>query len=40
MVAVIIGAGALGKDKPWFFVVVLAVAAVPFVIIAVQRPRR
>ncbi len=40
MVAVIIGAGALGKGKPWFFVVVLAVAAVPFVIIAVQRPRR
>lgn len=40
MVAAIIIAGAVGKGKPWFFIVVVAAIAVPLVIIAVQRPRR
>jgi hypothetical protein len=37
MVAVLIGAASVAQGAPWFFVVVVAVIAAPFVIIAAQR---
>jgi hypothetical protein len=37
MVAVLIGTATVAQGAPWFFVVVVAVVAVPFIIIAAQR---